>query len=108
MPNEVAVLEESMTAKELHAQVQRIQQVMEAVMKDGTHYGLVPGCGDKPTLLKAGAEKLMMTFRLAADPEVDDLSVNGVRRYRVRTRITSQASGMFLGTGVGECASDEE
>jgi hypothetical protein len=108
MPNEVAVTEEPLTGKEIHTQVQRIQQVMRAVMKDGTHYGLVPGCGDKPTLLKAGAEKLMLTFRLAADPDVDDLSANGVRRYRVRTRITSQASGTFLGTGVGECSSDEE
>lgn len=108
MPNDVAVIEESLTAKDIHAQVQRIQQVMEAVMKDGTHYGLVPGCGDKPTLLKAGAEKLMMTFRLAADPEIDDLSKEGVRRYRVRTRITSQSSGVFIGTGVGECSSEEE
>ena len=108
MSNEVAVIEESLTAKDIHAQVQRIQQVMEAVMKKDTHYGVVPGCGDKPTLLKAGAEKLMMTFRLAADPVVEDLSENGIRRYRVLTKITSQATGIFLGTGVGECSSEEE
>jgi hypothetical protein len=105
---ETEIVEQSLTAKDIHAQVQRIQQVMEAVMKDGTHYGLVPGCGDKPTLLKAGAEKLMMTFRLAADPEVEDLSENGVRRYRILTKITNQSTGLFLGTGVGECSSDEE
>ena len=108
MSNDVAVIEESLTAKEMHAQVQRIQQVMESVMKDGTHYGIIAGCGDKPTLLKAGAEKLMMTFRLAADPQVEDLSEDGVRRYRVLTRITNQSTGLFLGTGVGECSSEEE
>ena len=106
--NDVTVLEHSQTALDIRAQVNRIQEVMKEVMIKGTHYGTVPGCGDKPTLLKAGAEKLMMTFRLAVDPEVEDLSDTYTRRYRVRTRVTSQATGMFLGTGIGECASDEE
>ena len=35
-------------------QVQKIQRVMEAVMKEGEHYGVIPGI-DKPTLLKPGA-----------------------------------------------------
>lgn len=106
--NDVATLERSQTAQDMRAQVNRIQEVMKEVMIKGTHYGTVPGCGDKPTLLKAGAEKLMMTFRLALDPDIEDLSDTHTRRYRVRTRVTSQSSGVFLGTGVGECASDEE
>ena len=108
MTTELATIEHSQTAMDIRAQVNRIQEVMKEVMLKGTHYGTVPGCGDKPTLLKAGAEKLMMTFRLAVDPEVEDLSDTYTRRYRVKTRFTSQATGMFLGTGVGECASDEE
>ena len=44
--------------------VAAIQDIMRKVMKDGEHYGKIPGCGDKPTLLKPGAEKLAMTFRL--------------------------------------------
>lgn len=108
MSTEIATIEHSQTALDIRAQVNRIQEVMKEVMLKGTHYGTVPGCGDKPTLLKAGAEKLMMTFRLAVDPEVEDLSDTYTRRYRVKTRFTSQATGMFLGTGVGECASDEE
>lgn len=108
MSTEIDTMEHSQTALDIRAQVNRIQEVMKEVMLKGTHYGTVPGCGDKPTLLKAGAEKLMMTFRLAVDPEVEDLSDTYTRRYRVKTRFTSQATGMFLGTGVGECASDEE
>ena len=105
---DIAVIEQAQTALDIRAQVNRIQEVMKEVMIRGTHYGTVPGCGDKPTLLKAGAEKLMMTFRLALDPEVEDLSDAYTRRYRVRTRVTAQSNGTFLGTGVGECASDEE
>lgn len=108
MTTEVATIEQSQTALEIRSQVNRIQQVMKEVMQDGQHYGVIPGCGNKPSLLKPGAEKLMMTFRLAVDPEVEDLSDSQVRRYRVRTRVTSQTSGMFLGSGIGECSSEEE
>jgi len=60
---------EQLTAKEVRAQVNLVQEVMKAVMQNGTHYGKIPGCGDKPTLLKPGAEKLASTFRLAINPE---------------------------------------
>lgn len=105
---EISTIEHSQTALEIRAQVNRIQQVMKEVMQDGQHYGVIPGCGNKPTLLKPGAEKLMMTFRLAVDPEIEDMSDGRARRYRVRTRVTSQGTGAFLGTGIGECSSEEE
>lgn len=107
-PTMLAVAEEAMTTTDLRAQVQRVQHVLRDVMQVGTHYGTVPGCGDKPVLLKAGAEKLMMTFRLAAEPSIEDMSTDTVRRYRVLTRITSQSTGLYLGTGVGEGSSEEE
>ncbi len=95
---------------ELRAQVNIIQQTMKAVMKSGEHYGVVPGCGNKPTLLKPGAEKLMSTFRLAADPEVLELfpGEDGKVGYRVTCRITSMMTGRFLGSGIGECTSEED
>ena len=46
--------------KRIHA----IQEVMKGVMKEGTHFGTIPGT-PKPSLWKAGAEVLCMTFRLA-------------------------------------------
>lgn len=41
-----------------------VQEIMRGVMKEGTHYGTIPGT-PKPSLWKAGAEVLCMTFRLA-------------------------------------------
>ena len=106
--NEVAVIEKKeLTAKEIKAQVNLIQSVMEAVMKDGVHYGKIPGCGEKPTLLKPGAEKIMATFRLAADPGVEDLSQGNIVRYRVTVKLTD-FKGNFVGAGIGECSSEEE
>jgi hypothetical protein len=99
---------EQLTAKEVRAQVNLVQEVMGAVMKSGTHYGKIPGCGDKPTLLKPGAEKLASTFRLAINPEITDLSTKDSARYMIKAHITHQISGAFLGAGVGECSSNEE
>lgn len=96
----------SLTAADVRAQVNLMQDVMQEVMKDGTHYGTIPGTKSK-SLYKAGAEKLMATFRLAGDPEVEDLGGNGEIHYRVKVRLTS-ASGTFIGAGVGECSSQED
>ncbi len=105
----VAIREpESLTAKEVRAQVNLVQEVMKGVMQNGTHYGKIPGCGEKPTLLKPGAEKLASTFRLAINPEITDLSTKDNHRYQIRACITHQVTGLFLGAGVGECSSAEE
>ena len=96
-----------MTALDIRAQVNRIQEVMRSVMQDGQHYGKIPGAGDKPTLLKAGAEKLIMTFRLAPETEVEPLFLEGGIGYRVKVRLLT-FDGRFVGSGVGECSSLEE
>lgn len=96
----------SLTAADIRAQVNLMQDVMAEVMRDGTHYGTIPGTKSK-SLYKAGAEKLMATFRLAAKPEVEDLSEGGEIAYRVTVNLLS-ASGTFIGAGIGECSSAEE
>lgn len=98
----------ALTAQQVRARVNLVQQVMRGVMKEGTHYGRIPGAGDKPSLLKPGAETLAVTFRIAIDPLVDDLSTADEARYRVLCRGVHQDTGMLLGTGVGEASSNEE
>jgi hypothetical protein len=98
----------ALTAAEHRAHVNLIQQVMAEVMKEGTHFGKIPGT-DKPSLWKPGAEILGTTFHIAVDPQVEaDLSTDDVIRYRIRAAATSQNSGAFLGAGLGECSSNEE
>jgi hypothetical protein len=110
--NELAVVQQAnmdlpRTVQEVRADINLIQQVMKDCMKSGTHYGTVPGCGDKPTLLKAGAEKLLSTFRLGCDPDVTDLSDGIIIRYRVKARAFTP-SGITVGYGVGECSTAED
>jgi hypothetical protein len=96
-----------LTANEVVAATRLVQEVMEAVMKPDVHYGTVRGCGPKPMLFKAGAEKIASAFRLAIEPLVEDLSTADAIRYRVTTRVTHITTGFYMGSGVGECSSDE-
>jgi hypothetical protein len=98
----------------IRAQVNLIQEVMQAVMKGpskdnpaGVHYGVIPGT-PKPTLYKPGAEVLCTTFRIAPSYKIEDLSTPDYARYRITCVGTHQGSGIVLGEGVGACSSGEE
>jgi hypothetical protein len=89
-------------------QVNLIQHVMRDVMKEGEHYGKIPGCGDKPTLLKGGAEKLLLTFRLA--PTYKEISVveqADFIMYKIECELVHIESGQIMGSGLGACNSRE-
>jgi hypothetical protein len=88
------------------AQVRKIQEVMRSVMKNGEHYGTIPGT-DKPTLLQPGADKLILTFRF--DPEFaiektwdgEHLTIDSTcTLYHIPT-------GLRLGSGGGSCSTKE-
>jgi len=92
---------------EVKAQVELIQEIMKSVMRENEHYGIIPGCGNKPTLLQPGAQKLVMTFRLVPDPEVTIVDLpREHREYQVKVKLYTQ-NGIFLGAGVGSCSTME-
>ncbi len=106
LPTENSVME--YTPEQMHAQVQRIQHVMEKVMLKDQHYGLVPGCGPKPALLKAGAEKLCFAFRMAPTFEITMTPLGGDHReYQIVCKLEHIVTGQFLGSGIGCCSTME-
>lgn len=91
----------------LQSRMDTILDVMANVLETGKDYGKIPGT-DKPTLFKPGAEKLCLTFSLAAsDPLVEDLSTDDEIRYRLRVPITA-SDGRVLAVGIGEASTGEE
>jgi hypothetical protein len=108
MNQSVAIItqDKPLSATDIRQQVNTIQHVMKEVMIKDTHYGVIPGT-KTPSLYKPGAEKIMATFRLSADPEVNDLSDGDQIRYQVKVRLVSP-TGIFVGAGIGECSSNEE
>jgi hypothetical protein len=105
------VTSKTLTAIDIRKQVNLIKEVMNEVMQEGQHYGKIPGCGDKPTLLKPGAEKLSLVFKLRpimnnnGDIIIEKLD-NGHREVTIYCHILNQ-SGEELATGIGSCSTME-
>jgi len=88
-------------------QAELIQQAMESVMKDGEHYGKIPGT-NKPTLLKPGAEKLCLIFRFKQDYSIiREDRTDGFIAYTIECRLTHYPTGTLISTGIGSCNSRE-
>ena len=102
------VVHDALSPVEMKEQVTLIQEVMKIVMKKDVHYGTIPGCGDKPTLLKPGAEKLSFTFRLAPKYEIEIVNhKGGHREYEVICNMYHIKTEEFVGSGVGHCSTLE-
>jgi hypothetical protein len=110
-PQEVEVIPYSdahvFDLQDVKQRVDAIHRVMAKQMKKDVHYGVIPGT-KKPTLYKPGSEILLLTFRVAIDPEITDLSTPDEIRYRIRAIGRHVPTDSFMGAGVGECSSNEE
>ena len=98
----------ALAVSDVVGQVKTIQEIMKSVMKAGEHYGIIPGCGDKPTLLQPGAEKLAFTFRLGPKYVIEETDLGeGHRTYKITASLYHIPTGNFIGEGVGMCATTE-
>lgn len=99
--------EYAMDTKGVLNQIRIVHEVLEGVMKVDEHYGTIPGT-KKPSLYKAGAEKLSLTFRLRPEYEIrrSDLG-NGHREYEVVCTLYHIPTGQSVGQGVGSATTME-
>lgn len=89
------------------SQIALIQSVMKSAMKQDEHYGIIPGCV-KPSLLKAGAEKLCLTFRLAPEYNTEERWLENNHYYcKVVCTLMQITSGQKWGEGIGSCSTLE-
>lgn len=96
--------EAALTSADVQRHVQLIQRVLRDVMKEGVHYGRIPGVSKK-SLWKPGAEVILTTFRLGAQPtEVREVD-NG---FQVTMRVFHIPTGQTVGYGMGMCSWHEE
>ena len=90
-----------MTLKNVTDRVNLVHEALKKVMVNDTHYGKVPGCGEKMVLLKPGADLLAMMFRLTPSFTVTKTAMEGGHReYEVVCTMTGP-DGTILGQGVG-------
>lgn len=105
----VAEPEAIQAVADVREQVNQIQYLMKAVLKEGEHYGKIPGTGKnaKPTLLQPGAEKIASMFKLVPSYDIRRTDFgNGHREIEVTCTLTN-VDGQPVGTGVGTCSTLE-
>lgn len=97
----------AMPLDNLVKQVALIQNAMKKVMKEGEHYGVIPGT-PKPTLLKPGAEKLCLLFRLGPRYQIiEKVRQDRFIAYTVNCDLIHTPTGTFVASGIGSCNSYE-
>ncbi len=114
MANDIEVVNEKvpLSIADMKQHLNLIQEAMREVMKEGEDYGVIPGT-PKPTLLKPGAEKLNLLFRLDPEYEIQETyepTQEGPKHYTVVSKCTlfHAPSGRRLGSGYGSCSTKEK
>lgn len=112
VPQQSAVMfDRDFSVESLKNRRETVKRILTEVMVMGLQndYAAIPGTGDKKTLLKPGAEKICAVFGIAVEPIVEQIKENedGDVTYRVTCRVTSIASGVYLGSGIGEASTLE-
>lgn len=85
------------------------EAIVKEILREGHDFGTVPGCGDKPALLKPGAEKIADALSLYPDyEEMDKIQDFGNRVwfYRYRCRLRQRGTDTVMSTGIGSCNSE--
>src|SRR5207302_1823972 len=96
-----------LTVDEVVAQKDKIEQVMQRVMKRDVHYGVIPGV-NKPSLFKAGAEAINVALRLAPHYESEKIwHEDGHLTVITKCELHHIPTGLVVGTGEGLCTTRE-
>jgi hypothetical protein len=101
-------LQTAMEPAAIKNQINLIQKVMKEVMVQDEHFGVIPGCGKKPALLKPGAEKLSLLFQLRPTFTTERREYSGGHReYEVVCTLTHIPSETVRSQGLGCCTTLE-
>lgn len=87
--------------------VEKIREIQRLVMKLDQHYGVVPGTGGKPSLLKPGAELLTLVFQLDPQFALSERREGDHLECIMTCTIYHAPTGTRLGSGVGSCTTRE-
>jgi len=109
LPNNLAIID-TVEIQQVQATMNKItqfQQVIQKTLHQGHDFGIIPGT-DKPTLLKPGAEKILMMMGLRSEFEIVDSTRDfekGFFQYQVRCKLLK--GDMVITEGLGACNTRE-
>lgn len=96
-------------ARGLEARRER-EQIIKSVLRKDSDFGVIPGAGGKPTLLKPGAEKIADSLNLWPDYEIIDATRDWKEpffNFDIRCTLRNRGGNLPMATGLGSCNSME-
>lgn len=110
MQNSVAIIDmvEIQQVQATMNKITQFQQVIQKTLHQGHDFGIIPGT-DKPTLLKPGAEKILMMMGLRSEFEIVDSTRDfekGFFQYQVRCKLLR--GNTVITEGLGACNTREK
>jgi len=110
LPTNIAIID-TVEVAQVEATMRKIsqfQQVIQNTLHQNHDYGIIPGT-DKPTLLKPGAEKILMMMGLCSEFEIVDSTRDfekGFFQYQVRCKLLK--GDTVITEGLGACNTREK
>ena len=88
--------------------IEKFQSVIKSQFKENHHYGIIPGTGKKPTLLKPGAEVIITLLGLSTEFEI----LNCTRDFESEffdylIKCTLKKEGTLIAEGLGSANTKE-
>lgn len=88
--------------------IRQFQQMVNSTLSNNQDYGIIPGT-QKPTLLKPGAEKILMLLGLSSEynviEKIEDWD-RGIFAYTIKCQLFK--NGQLITEGIGSCNSKED
>lgn len=90
------------------AKIKEFQEIVRSQFVQGRDYGIIPGTGSKPTMLKPGAEKLIMLLGLSSTYEIVESTRDfdkGFFQYQIKC--TLKKGDLVITEGIGAANTKE-
>lgn len=89
--------------------IESFQTLVRSQFKQNHDFGVIPGTGTKPTLLKPGAEKIIMLLGLTSEYDIAESTrdfENGFFQYQIKCRLLRD--GQVITEGMGAANTKEK
>lgn len=89
--------------------INQFQNIIQKSLKDGHDYGIIPGTGNKPTLLKPGAEKILMLMGVTSEYQLIERVQDYEQGFFAFTvKCVLSRNGQVITEGLGHCNNREK
>jgi len=109
--NALAIVEnlEPATVSQVMQRINQFQNIIQKTLKDGHDYGVIPGTGNKPTLLKPGAEKILMLMGVTSEYQLIERIQDYEQGFFAFTvKCVLSRGGQVITEGLGHCNNREK